>query len=396
VRRLLLVVPLLAAVALFGALRTRPDHSLAISYPAGWNLISGPDGSLVRGATGVLYTFQPGDIDYEQIPVTAPLHGGYGYWAYFPTGGSIDLAAGTPRYNVTLLPGSYAMIGNPSGQISASVQGADDLELYDPVSGTYSSSNQIPAGQGAWATASGTIIVTGVGNNLPITVVSSTPTPAPYSTAAPTSPYYAARCIDGTYDYRALSAVTCQGHGGIAVYGVGPMAQPPTPTPLSGRSQPQAACNDGKFDYSGSVNPCSADGGVAYYIALPSQRVAVSPAPTQPAVAAAVPQTLNLSVSLSPADCSASPVTATASVSATGFGATNGAAVVATVVYSQQTTGIQNTFQTSFAPSSTAGQYATTIDISSQPSHTRIDLQVTASLPGATANALATAECIKP
>jgi hypothetical protein len=273
VRRLLLVVPLLAAVALFGALRTRPDHSLAISYPAGWNLISGPDGSLVRGATGVLYTFQPGDIDYEQIPVTAPLHGGYGYWAYFPTGGSIDLAAGTPRYNVTLLPGSYAMIGNPSGQISASVQGADDLELYDPVSGTYSSSNQIPAGQGAWATASGTIIVTGVGNNLPITVAGSpSPTTAPYATASPTTPFFTARCVDGTYDYMLLGPTTCRSHGGIAILGRG--GQPvPAPSPINGTSAPTARCNDGTFDYGASVSVCSAHGGVAYYVNLPSQFV---------------------------------------------------------------------------------------------------------------------------
>ena len=394
-RRLLLLVPLLAAVALFGAVRARPERTLAISYPAGWNLISGPDGSLVRGAQGVLYTFQPGDIDYEQVPVTTPLHGGYGYWAFFPAGGSIDLAAGTPRYTVTLLPGVFAMIGNPASQASASVQGADDIELYDPIGGTYSSVSEIPAGQGAWALGSGTIVVTGVGNNLPITVAAKTVTPAPYSTAAPTSPYYSARCVDGTYDYRALSATTCQGHGGIAAYGVGPMAQPPTATPINGTSQPQAVCNDGTTDYSSSVSVCAAHGGVAYYVALPSQRVPVA-APVQVTAAPLVPQSLNLSVTLSPADCSASPVTATASVSAVGFGPITGAAVAATVIYSQQSTAIQNTYQTSFAPSGTPGQYTTTIDLGGQPSGTRLSLQVTASLPGATASALATAQCIKP
>jgi hypothetical protein len=237
VRRVMALAVVCAALGLLFAARSHPDPTVAITYPPGWNLISAPDGSLVRGATGVLYTFQPGDTDYQQFPVTTPLRGGYGYWAYFPSGGTVDLAPGTSRYAITLLPGQYVMLGNPSAQQSASVQGADDVELYDPISGTYVPSNVIPAGQGAWVAAQGTVVITGIGPTLPITVAAS-PTRTATAPALPTS------------------------------------------TPPRGNSVPQARCNDGTFDYSTSVNPCAANGGVAYYIGLPSQRVNVTPMPT--------------------------------------------------------------------------------------------------------------------
>ena len=272
-RRLLLAVPLLVAVALIAALREQPHRTFAISYPAGWNLISAPDGSLVRGAQGPLYTFQPGDADYEIFPATTPLHGGYGYWAFFPNGGTVDLAAGTPRYTVTLIPGEYTMIGNPSSQASASVEGADQLLLYDPVSGAYIPSNEIPAGQGALVLGSGTIVVTGVGNTQPITVAGSAT-----ATATAFNTNYTARCNDGTYDYAPRSAATCQQHGGVAAFGPG-AAVTASPTPIRATSQPQARCNDGTFDYSNSPTPCALDGGVAYYISLPAQEVPTTPQP---------------------------------------------------------------------------------------------------------------------
>src|SRR5207248_437834 len=43
------------------------------TYPPGWNLVAGPQGSHVRGATGSLYTLLPGDSDYEAFPVTSAL-----------------------------------------------------------------------------------------------------------------------------------------------------------------------------------------------------------------------------------------------------------------------------------------------------------------------------------
>ncbi len=273
-RRLLLAVPLLLAVALVAALHQQPHRTFAISYPAGWNLISAPDGSLVRGAQGPLYTFQPGDLDYEQFPATSPLHGGYGYWAFFPSGGTVDLAAGTPRYTVTLIPGEYTMVGNPSSQMSASVEGADQVLLYDPISGMYVPSNEIPAGQGALVLGAGTVVITGVGTMQPITVAGSgTPSPVPTFNAN-----FTARCNDGSYDYAPRSAATCQAHGGVAAFGPG-AAITATPTPIRATSQPQARCNDGAFDYSNTPTPCAFDGGVAYYISLPAQEVPTTPQP---------------------------------------------------------------------------------------------------------------------
>lgn len=281
-RRLLLVLAVVAVACVAATQAWHPHRSQAISYPPGWNLISGPDGSRVRGAIELL-TFQPGDTEYESFSVDAPLRGGYGYWAYFPTGGTVDLAPGTARYTVTLIPGQYAMVGNPSSLYSATVQGADDLETYDPIANTYSSVYEIPSGQGAWATAQGTIVITGIGPTEPITVAgtpspTATTTPIPIQTQiatpsvtpTPSSPNYTARCIDLTYDSQPFGPGTCSAHGGVKA--LGPAATQFPSTPTSGGSQPQARCNDGAFDYSTTVGACRADGGVAYYVGLPSQQ----------------------------------------------------------------------------------------------------------------------------
>src|SRR5690348_8222202 len=61
---------------------------IGITYPAGWNLIGGPDGSTVSGAMGSLFTFQAGDTAYQVVDTAAPLSACWGYWAYFPNGGS--------------------------------------------------------------------------------------------------------------------------------------------------------------------------------------------------------------------------------------------------------------------------------------------------------------------
>jgi hypothetical protein len=53
------------------------------------------------------------------------------------------------------------------------------------------------------------------------------------------------------------------------------------PTPrITGQSQPTARCSDGSFDYSGSINACAADGGVAYWVPnLPEECVQGSTCP---------------------------------------------------------------------------------------------------------------------
>src|SRR5436309_1197221 len=73
------------------------------TYPLGWNLVAGPAGSTLAGATGALYSLQPGDSDYRSFPVTTPLQACWGYWAYFPNGGS--LTPGSSSGTCTVAPG---------------------------------------------------------------------------------------------------------------------------------------------------------------------------------------------------------------------------------------------------------------------------------------------------
>jgi hypothetical protein len=65
----LLALGILVSLALL-ALHPRSATVLAISYPSGWNLVSGTERSTLSGATGTLYTLQQGDthIDSSRPP----------------------------------------------------------------------------------------------------------------------------------------------------------------------------------------------------------------------------------------------------------------------------------------------------------------------------------------
>jgi hypothetical protein len=174
----------IALLGLFFALLTvvtRTPHALfAISYPAGWNLVSGPSGSTLVGATGSIYTAQPGDSAYQVLAANSPLKSGWGYWAYFPSGGSIRTQPGISTYSVDLGDGATVLIGNPSAANPATVTGADVVYTYTP-GGDYTISTTVPAGQGAIVIGAGTITVTAT------TAASAQPQPAP-AQPAPAQP----------------------------------------------------------------------------------------------------------------------------------------------------------------------------------------------------------------
>jgi|GEM_PF-3583296 hypothetical protein len=163
----------------------------AATYPAGWNLVGGPAGSTLNGASGSLYSLQPGDTDYEAIPATSPLQGCLGYWAYFPSGGSLNAGTSQGTCLVTPTPGSWTMIGNPSAGGAAAVAGADSLLTYSPSAG-YLSASAIPVGAGAWATASGSVSVAAPlplppPTQAPPPAAAPAPAPAPAAVTQPTS-----------------------------------------------------------------------------------------------------------------------------------------------------------------------------------------------------------------
>jgi hypothetical protein len=131
---------------------------VTVTYQPGWNLVGGPAATVLAGASGPLFTFQPGDAAYETLPPGSPLQAGYGYWALFtsPTSVSLPVTGPTSVYR-TIPPGQIALIGNPFSR-PATVSGAGAVFIYDPVRG-YQTTTILQPGQGAWATGGGGQVV---------------------------------------------------------------------------------------------------------------------------------------------------------------------------------------------------------------------------------------------
>jgi hypothetical protein len=128
-------------------------HNAAVTYPPGWNLVGGPAGTRLSGASSVLYTLQFADSGYRSVSADGGLTGGYGYWAYFPSGGSASLPDGGPCVvAVPIKAGQWVMVGNPWPTGTTSVRSVDRVLTYDPASG-YKSGTTLRPGQAAWAYA---------------------------------------------------------------------------------------------------------------------------------------------------------------------------------------------------------------------------------------------------
>lgn len=161
VRRTALLVALAVALTLWAGARTggAAAATFTVHYTAGWNLVAGPAGSVIAGAVGPLYTYQPGDTAYESLANGTPLSEGLGYWAYFsaPATGTLP-APTTAQTTRTLPPGQFVLIGNPGDQ-NAAVTGADAVYIY--TGGGYQAATTLAPGQGAWAysAAGGTVTI---------------------------------------------------------------------------------------------------------------------------------------------------------------------------------------------------------------------------------------------
>jgi hypothetical protein len=150
------------AISITGSAASSPSSSASstasaggsgpsVRYLSGWNLVSGPAGTSVAGATGSEYTYQAGDSDYETLAPGQPLQVGEGYWAYFlsPATGSLS-ASGAQTFSVFLPAGQWVMVGNP-GSTTANVSGSDGLLVFDPTGNTYVPATTLAPGQGGWA-----------------------------------------------------------------------------------------------------------------------------------------------------------------------------------------------------------------------------------------------------
>lgn len=152
-RRLAVLVVAAAWLALHQPAVAAP-RAASVSYPPGWNLVGGPAGTRLSGATGSLYTLQFKDSGYRSLDVSQPLTGGFGYWAYFPGGGSATLPDGGPCVvAVPIGARQWVMVGDPWPTGTATIKGPDRVYRYIPGSG-YQEGVTIRAGEAAWAYSS--------------------------------------------------------------------------------------------------------------------------------------------------------------------------------------------------------------------------------------------------
>ncbi len=147
---LLAAVSGLALLGTGGVAHGQSGSVARLTYPPGWNLVAGPAGTVLSGASGSLYSFPAGAQTYRVLPSDTPLEAGAGYWAYFDTlAPQILPASASFSTNLVLPAGAFVLIGNPRAAISV-VYGADVVYIYDAVQG-YESTLTLQPGQGAWA-----------------------------------------------------------------------------------------------------------------------------------------------------------------------------------------------------------------------------------------------------
>lgn len=126
----------------------------AVLYHRGWNIVAAPAGTRFQAA-GALFTLQPGDSGYESLQPDQASKTGYGYWAYFAADATVTFAADGPlSYTLTLPPGQWVLVGDPSATNPVNVTGADLAYTYDPIAGQYQQATTLEPGQGAWVFSS--------------------------------------------------------------------------------------------------------------------------------------------------------------------------------------------------------------------------------------------------
>lgn len=121
-----------------------------VTYPAGWNLIAGPQGTIITGNDGPLYTMRAGDSAYEVVPSGTPLQAGAGYWAYFPQSASesLPIVAAGP-ITIPLAENGSVMAGDPWNTPLSVTSSPQVLSSYDPRT-SYHTTTMVLPGQGVW------------------------------------------------------------------------------------------------------------------------------------------------------------------------------------------------------------------------------------------------------
>jgi hypothetical protein len=146
-----------------------------ISLPAGWNLISGVRANdFAARHIGPLYTYRAGDTGYRVMTLPYGLWSltdyEAGYWMYLqaPTlvRGACQLPPGAPSVNLpqpisfTVNAGWTLMSAPLNGFfVDHSVEGADEVLMFDTTANQYVETDTLQAGFGAWVySATGALI----------------------------------------------------------------------------------------------------------------------------------------------------------------------------------------------------------------------------------------------
>ena len=128
-----------------------------VSYAAGWNLAGGPNGTVLQGAAGSLFTFQASDTGYETFPTSAALSGGVGVWTFFFSPTTVTLPCVIAQSLSVPLPANhFIMVGNPFDR-PATLSSADVMHTFNPATNSYTTATgtvTLGVGQGAWVFSS--------------------------------------------------------------------------------------------------------------------------------------------------------------------------------------------------------------------------------------------------
>jgi hypothetical protein len=85
-----------------------------VSEQPGWNLTGGSQGTVLTGAAGALFFLPADGSSYSSLPLSTPLSGGLGVWAFYlsPTAVTLPCVGGTSTA-VPLSTGQPELLGNP-------------------------------------------------------------------------------------------------------------------------------------------------------------------------------------------------------------------------------------------------------------------------------------------
>jgi len=123
-----------------------------VTYPAGWNLVSGPDGTVFSQADDPMYTLETDGTTNTPRPNAWGVTSGYGYWAKFDVATTVALhGCDTPVVIRSAPASTFIMIGNPRATTTLPVYGADVVYWYDPDLNNYVVVTTLAPGQGALA-----------------------------------------------------------------------------------------------------------------------------------------------------------------------------------------------------------------------------------------------------